>query len=146
MKTICPTLQESLYNALTLRQLVSKLVSSSLTMAAQKNTDLVNEIQQEIFLAAEMPGVFSVMKELLTIVVSNSKNGKIHISADRFRDVIILEIQERNNNNGYALAYQVNNIEPEAAAIGGHISMVEPRKKITTVSFSFPFPSNLKVA
>lgn len=93
-----------------------------------------------------MPGIFSVMKELLTIVVSNSKNGKIYISAERFRDVIILDIQERNNNNGYALAYQVSNIEREAAAIGGHISMLEPRKKITTVSFSFPFPCDLKSA
>ncbi len=126
-------------NVISLNQLVNNFVSSTLPAACQKNTQLVNEVEQEIALSSRMQNVFDVMEELLSTVVANSQNGNIHISADRFRDIVILEIQERNNNNGYALSYQIDNIGPDAAAIGGHISIAGHQKKITTISFSFPY-------
>lgn len=125
--------------AISLQQLVSNLVSSSLTAAKHNNTHLVNEVEQGIALGkAEMHKAVSVIRELLNTVVTNSRNGEIHITAERYRDVVILEIQERNNYNGYALAYSISAIEPAAASAGGHISIAGPQKRITTITFSFP--------
>lgn len=131
-------------SAITLKQLINNLTSQTHSVANKNNTKIVNDIGQFINVGKGVTSAFNVMKELLSVLVANSKNGNIHISADRFRDVIILEFQERNNNNGYALAYQINNIEPDAAALGGHISITGPQQKVTTVTFSFP--NNFQVA
>jgi hypothetical protein len=47
-------------------------------------------------------------------------------------------MQERNNYNGYALAFSLKSIEAYAAMIGGNIGIKDPQKLVTTVSFSFP--------
>lgn len=125
-------------NYINLNQLVTNLVNNSLPTACQKNTNIVNEVGHGIVLCSDMSHIASVIQELLLEVIANSQNGKIHISADRFKNIIILEIQERNNYNGYALSCRIGNIGPEAAVIGGHISITAPQKKVTTVTFSFP--------
>lgn len=125
--------------AISLQQLVSNLVNSSLPAAKHNNTHLVNEVEQGIALGkAEMHKTLSVIRDILNAVVTNSRNGEIHITADRYRGVVVLEIQERNNYNGYALAYSIGSIEPEAALVGGHITIKGPHQKVTTISFSFP--------
>jgi hypothetical protein len=124
--------------AISLKQLVNNLVSNSLPVALDHQSNLVNEVEQELVLGDESRRIMSIMKDLLHTVVSNSKNGEIHISADRYNGVVILQIQERNNYNGYALAYSIGSNEPDSVKIGGHISINGERQKITTISFSFP--------
>lgn len=123
---------------ISLKQLVSNLVCNSLPAALHHKSNVVNEVEQGVLLGAGKQKVKAILQDLLTTVISNSCNGEIHISADRFRDVVTLEIQERNNNNGYALAYSIGSIEPDAAAVGGHISMKGCQQKVATIFFSFP--------
>ncbi|MEO6610895.1 MAG: hypothetical protein ABIT05_11145 [Chitinophagaceae bacterium] len=124
--------------AISLKQLVTNLVNHSQLAALNHQSNLVNEVEQDLVLGTDSPRIMSIMSDLLHTVVSNSKNGEIHISADRYNGVVILQIQERNNYNGYALAYSIGSIEPDAIKIGGHISIKGPQQKITTISFSFP--------
>jgi len=123
---------------ISLQQLVSNLVSDFLSAAIRHHTQVVNEVRQEIALGAQNQSALAVISDLLNTVVANSCNGEIHISAEKYRDVLILNIEERNNYNGYALAYSVGAIEPAAASAGGHISVSGPQKKIITITFSFP--------
>lgn len=123
---------------ISLQQLVTNLVSGFLPAATHHHTQLVNEVRQEIALGAQNQSALAVISDLLNTVVANSCNGEIHISADRYRDVLILNIEERNNYNGYALAYSIGAIEPAAASAGGHISVSGPQKRIITITFSFP--------
>jgi hypothetical protein len=139
MKTIPWQNQGAVATAVSLKQLMSNLVIGSLPVANQNNTCVVNEVRHGIGLGDGMHRAVFVMKDLLAAMVSNSKNGEIYISADRFRDTIVLELQERNNYNGYALSYSIMSIEREAAAFGGHISVTGPQKKVATVTFSFPY-------
>jgi hypothetical protein len=121
-----------------LQQLVNHFVKSSLPSAISNHSQVLNEVSSSVTLNSKNTKVITIMNELLDTVVRNSKNGEIHISADRYSDVIIFQIEERNNNNGYALSYSIGSIEPDAERIGGHISINGPQKKITTISFSFP--------
>jgi hypothetical protein len=123
---------------ISLQQLVSNLVNSSMSAAHHKNTHVVNEVEKGIALGTTMQHAMGIMNDILTTIVANSRNGEIHITAGRFRDVVTLEFEERNNYNGYALAYSICSIEPAAASLGGHISMKGPQQKVTTISFSFP--------
>jgi hypothetical protein len=58
--------------------------------------------------------------------------------ADLYRALVTVQIQERNNYNGYALSFSVHSIAPEAIEADGYISINGPQKRITTISFSFP--------
>ncbi|MES1197649.1 MAG: hypothetical protein ABUL41_00030 [Chitinophagaceae bacterium] len=120
-----------------LQLLVNQLVSNSLTGNSPSKCVVVNELPSEFYIASENM-VAPIIKELLTTMVSNARNGRIYISAERSRDIITLQMQERNNYNGYALAFSLKSIEPQATEIGGCISIKGAQQLETTVSFSFP--------
>lgn len=121
-----------------LGQLLNTIVSNYMSVANRNNTQLLNEVKQVIPLGATMQKAVEVVDELLATVVSNSRNGDIHITAERFKDVVIVEIQERNNYNGYALSSRIGSIAPDAEKLGGHITIKGPQQRVTTISFSFP--------
>jgi hypothetical protein len=121
-----------------LQQIVNNFITGIYRSALENKSEIINEIDKRLLLSYRSGKVISIMTELVETVVRNSKNGEIHITADRYSDVIVFQIEERNNNNGYALSYSIGSIEPDAAMIGGHISIRGPQQKVTTISFSFP--------
>ncbi len=123
---------------LPLRNLVNQLVSDSLATAVQQKSIIVNEVPSNMHIAADEAMLSPVIGELLATVVANSKKGSIYISAERFSDVVIFSIQDRNTNNGYALAYSIKSIEPMAAELGGFITIKGQQQLETTISLSFP--------
>ena len=125
-----------------LQLLVNRLVSNSLAGIAHSKSIVVNEVPSEFFITADENKITPVISELFAIVVANARNGRIYISAERFKDIIILQIQDCNNYNGYALAYSLKAIEPQATMIGGNISIKGQQQLIATISFSFPNQSS----
>ncbi|HEY6506265.1 MAG TPA: hypothetical protein VIZ28_19950 [Chitinophagaceae bacterium] len=128
--TVPGTSLESLINHM-LRHSLSDLLRNS-------DSSVMNEIPAELYLAVDENKVSAVIKELLTTVLSNARKGRIHIRADRFRDIIILEIQDQSSYNGYALDYSLRSIEPLARIVGGYISINGKHHLDTTITFSFP--------
>jgi hypothetical protein len=126
-----------------LQQLINQLLSNSMATAFKNNSLVTNEIPREVQLSRDKAIVAPVIKDLLATIINNSRNGQIFISAERFRDTITLQVQERNNYNGYALAWSVNAMETEAAMVGGIITINGAQQRVVTISFSFPFQSSL---
>ena len=121
-----------------LNQLIKSLVENTQPLAIQHHTRVVNEVDGRLLLGEGALQLSSVLEELLDAVILNSREGDIHITADRFKDMVLLHIEERNNYNGYALSFSVGSLEPDAARIGGHISIEGERKKEATSQVSFP--------
>ena len=121
-----------------LNQLIKSLVENTQPLAIQHHTRVVNEVDGRLLLGEGALQLSSVLEELLDAVILNSREGDIHITADRFKDMVLLHIEERNNYNGYALSFSVGSLEPDAARIGGHISIEGERKKEAIIQFSFP--------
>jgi len=121
-----------------LSQLIRSLVENTQPVALQHNTRIVNEVNRQLWLGDGAAKLSKVLEELLNAVILNSREGDIHISADRFKDMVLLHIEERNNYNGYALSFSVGSLEPEAAKLGGHISIEGERKRAAMIQFSFP--------
>jgi hypothetical protein len=107
-------------------------------MMRSSDSSVKNEIPADIFLISEENKIGPVVQELLATIINNSRKGRIHIRADRFRDIIILEVEDQSNYNGYALDYSIRSIEPLARSIGGTISIKGQHQLETTISFSFP--------
>lgn len=121
-----------------LRLLVNHLVSDSLPATTRLQSHIVNEVPGHLRLVADAMKVVPVIDELLTTVVSNARNGEIHITAGRHRDMLTLEIQERNNYNGYALSSRILSMQATVHRIGGEIAMQDPQRLVTTITLRFP--------
>lgn len=128
----------SLLPATSLRSLLNSMIRASEHLMRTNNTTVLNEVPNDIFLTAENDKKRTVLNELLKAVISNSRNSEICVTAERYRDLVILEIQDRNNFNGYALGFSIQSIEPEATSAGGYIHFKEQQKRVATISFSFP--------
>jgi len=121
-----------------LQSIINNLISSQLQYSQKNRNVMVNEVTSDVILLAEESRIAPVLDELLSTVVRNARNGRIYISAERFRDIITIEIEERNTYNGYALSYSIKALEPIARLAGGYIAIKGQHQLTTTVSFSFP--------
>ena len=104
----------------------------------RSDSKVVNEIPAELALLAGEAKIFPVIKELMAAVLMNARKGLITVRAERFRDIMILEIEDCNNYNGYALDYSLHSLEELARKAGGYISTKGQRQLVATISFSFP--------
>ncbi|MEP7373081.1 MAG: hypothetical protein ABI675_06785 [Chitinophagaceae bacterium] len=123
---------------ISLRKLISRLVSSVSHAAAVNRVYILNEVSAEFRIPDEQVKIISVIKELLTTMSSNARNTCISVTAEKFTDIIILNFEDQNNYNGYALSFSLMAIEQHARIAGGDISIDGAQKKVATVSFSFP--------
>ena len=123
---------------LSLQLLVNQLLVNSMSTAFHSKTLVINEVARAMELSKDRAGIAPVIRELLSTVILNARNGQIHISADRFKDITTLYVQERNNYNGYALGYSVRTLEQEAAVHGANITINGEQQRVVTVAISFP--------
>jgi hypothetical protein len=124
---------------ISLQSLINHLLRHSLSdLLRSSDSSVKNEIPANLNLAISENKLTPVITELLGTVLTNARKGRIHIRADRFRDVIILEIVDLSNYNGYALENSIRSIEPLARTIGGYISINGNHQLETTITFSFP--------
>jgi hypothetical protein len=129
---------------ISLQQLINQLLGNSMATAFRNKSLVINEVTNDVMLAKEKITVAPVIRDLLATVIANSSNGQIYISAERFRDIITIQVQERSNNNGYALASSLRVIEAEATLIGGSISINGAQQRVVTISLSFSNTENLQ--
>ena len=120
-----------------LQKLINQLLAQSMTTAFHNKSLVINNVSRAIELSKDKAIVAPLIRDLLKTVIANALNGDICISAERFRDTVILQVQDRNNNNGYALAYSVRAMEAEAARFGASIDIDGEQKKVITISLSF---------
>ena len=123
---------------LPLQQLVDGLVGNSLPIAMSRNSAVVNEVGRGVILRSADYRLIGLVDEILTTVISNSRKGDIHITAETKNQQLVLHIEERNNNNGYALSFSIGTLAQDAAIVGGQIEIRSPQKLVTIISLSLP--------
>lgn len=122
-----------------LQAYIDELLYHSLAENMQRSESrVINEIPASLALLVGEAKVFPVIKELMNAVLINARKGNITVRAERFRDIMILEIEDCNNYNGYALDYSIRSLEELARMAGGHISAKGQQQLTVTISFSFP--------
>jgi hypothetical protein len=124
-------------SGVSLKQLINQLLGNSMATAFRSHSLVINEVSRDIQLSKDKAAVVPVLRDLLATVVANARKGNIYISAERFRDILTVQIQERNNYNGYALGYSVHAMESDATMVGANISIQGEKQLVTTISFSF---------
>lgn len=126
------------YNGIRLQQLIDGLVGNSLPIAKSKGSVVVNEVGRGVVLQKVNAELIDLLQNLLTAVIEGSKRGDIHIRAVKIRNQLVLSIIEKNNYNGYALAYRIGVLAYEAALVGGELDIETPQQLKTTISLRLP--------
>jgi len=124
-------------SGISLQQLINQLLGNSMATAFRNKSLVINEVTNDVMLAKEKITIAPVIRDLLATVIANSSNGQIYISAERFRDIITVQVQERSNNNGYALASSLRIVEAAATLIGGNLTINGAQQRVVTISLSF---------
>ena len=132
------------FTSFSLQLLLNKLVSNLPATAALNKIVIENEVSSELKMLADQSKVVPVIDELLTTVVANARNTCIHITAEKFIDIVTLNFEDRNNYNGYALSFSLMAIGQHARFVGGDINIQGAQKRVATVSFSFPDSPGMK--
>ena len=128
---------------ISLQQLINQLLDNSMATAFRNKSIVINEVTNDLMIAKDKITMAPVMRDLLATVIANSNNGQIYISAERFRDIITIQVQERSNNNGYALASSLRIVEAAAALVGGNLTINGAQQRVVTISLSFPNSESL---
>jgi len=121
-----------------LQSLVNSIIDQEIKEAFRLRTILINQVPFGLITIADTSSIRPIIHKLIAAVVRNSKNGEVHITADRFRETMSIIIEERNNYNGYALAFSLRSIEPLARLVGGYISVRGQYELNATITFCFP--------
>ena len=116
-----------------LNLLVNHLVSNSQGIAFRNKVTVVNEVPHDIQMIADKATLIPIIEELLTTVISNGRDSRIHISAERFGDVVVLNIQDRNSYNGYAMSFSVMSIEPQINEAGGSLKIDGKQSRVSSL-------------
>ena len=124
--------------SISLQLLLNKLLKNLPRTIASNKIVIENEVSADFNVLANQDDVVPVIDEVLTTVVANARNTSIFITAEKFIDIITLNFQDRNNYNGYALAFSLMSIGEQARCIGGDLNIEGAQKRVATVSFSFP--------
>lgn len=122
---------------ISLQQLINQLLDNSMATAFRNKSIVINEVANDLMIAKDRITMAPVMRDLLATVIANSSNGQIYISAERFRDIITIQVQERSNNNGYALASSLRIVEAAATLVGGNLTISGAQQRVATISLSF---------
>ena len=123
---------------ISLQQLLDTLVSNLPETIARNKIFVENEVSSEFRMSGDQSKIVPVINELLTTVVANARNTSISITAEKFTDIIIINFEDQNNYNGYALSFSLMSVGQLARLAGGDISIKGAQKRVATVSFSFP--------
>ncbi|RYF96232.1 MAG: hypothetical protein EOO00_03235 [Chitinophagaceae bacterium] len=99
---------------------------------------IVNRIHPSFMIEADPVTLAPVVSELINTVGRNARNTIITVRAEKFRDTVMLVMEDPNNYNGYALSFSLMGLEEQARFIGGDISITGARQRVATVSLSFP--------
>jgi hypothetical protein len=122
-----------------LLSIINHLLRHSLSdLLRSSHSAVINEIPAAFPMLADEKTIIPVVQELLIAVLRNSGKGRIHIRAEKFRDIIILEIEDRNTSNSYSLINSIKSLESMARAIGGNIHIKGTQQLETMITFSFP--------
>jgi hypothetical protein len=125
-------------SAISLRLLINSAIGHLTGIINKSKITIDNCVSSDLGIYLEQNKIATVIYDMMAIIISNARNTTISITADRFRDIIIVNVEDRNNYNGYALSFSLMSIEADATKAGGSLCIHDAQKKVTTVSFSFP--------
>jgi K+-sensing histidine kinase KdpD len=120
-----------------LHDLVSRL-TESLTPAAMRNKSfIVNDVPHHISADVNEDLLASVLSKLMNVVIMNTGNSCIRITAKSYGNVVLLHVMDDGCLNYESISQNLTRIQSLAERLGGFVGFTSSRNKLTTIALSF---------
>lgn len=120
-----------------LHDLVGKL-SHSLAPAAMRNRSfIVNDVPYSICADVNEDLLASVLGKLINVVIMNTENSCIRITAKSFGNVVLIHVTDDGCLNYLSMSQNLTKIQSLAERLGGFVGFTSYRNKLTTIALSF---------
>ncbi len=126
-----------------LQKMVNLAAGNLRLTAAERHSFIVNEVSAEFQIETNEIILTTLLNELLSAVVTNTKNSCIRIEAKEYDDVVFLTVKENSGNANGTVALNLEAIKILAMKMNGAITVSNTGNKINSILLSFP---NFKVA
>jgi hypothetical protein len=134
----CPENNSHDLTHVSLHLLINSAVGHLTGLISRNGVTIDNAVTADYMITLQQNKEAAVIYDMMAAMVANARNTTIRITAERFRDIMIVSAEDRNNFNGYALSFSLMPVQAEASMAGGVLSLRDVQKKVATVSFSFP--------
>lgn len=122
----------------TLRHMISRLASNYLPVARNNKSYFVNDVPDEVYIDTDPELVATVLNGMLSAVVANASQSCIRVSAKLYGNVILIHVKDYNNLNYCSVENGLQQLQPFAEKVGGHVSVTSQRHNVATFAFGFP--------
>jgi hypothetical protein len=120
-----------------LHHLVSR-ISDNLAPAIQRNQIvIINNVSEDLGSEINESLVAPVLSRLMDLVIMNSENSRIRITAKMIGNVVLLHVKDDGCLNYNSISQHLPEIQAEAEKMGGFVGFTSYRNKLTTIAFSF---------
>jgi len=120
-----------------LQQLVGQLMLTFNACACRKNSQMVNNIREQMAVHTDKLMLACVIGNLLYNTIVRTENDFIEVSAKSFSHVTLIHIRKSENLFEEDIAKSFMPVKALAERLGGCISVSSHRTKGTTVAFTF---------
>ena len=122
-------------DAISLRQLVSRLLNSFIPMAVTNSSLIVNDVRADVQVKADEQTLAFVVGNLLTNAINSSKSVCIRVEAVKHSHGT--EIRVRHNGASFhsTVAHSFLQAMEAARSLGGNINIHNQRYEGTTITF-----------
>ncbi len=121
-----------------LHQLVDQAAGNSIPKAVKRNSFIVNEVPREFQVASNEKILATILNNLLSSVVSNSKHSCIRIKANVYGDIICLCIKDKSNFSDNTVNGKLDQVKQLVKKLRGSVIIRNMEDKFTTILLSFP--------
>jgi hypothetical protein len=138
MKTV--TLMPETYDVFvprTLHRLINRIADSLAPVTLRNKIVIINNVSEEIDSQFNESLVAPVLNRLLNLVIMNSENSQIRITAKMIGNVVLLHVKDDGCLNYNSISHHLQEIQAEAEKMGGFVGFTSYRNKLTTIAFSF---------
>jgi len=122
-----------------LQSAVDRLISSLAPVAIRNRSSFVNNIPATLDIGSDENSVITVIGGLLRSVINNARESCIRISAkETYGTLVTVSVKDSNSYDTYAVACSLQDVVPLAEKMGGQLSIISEKQKVTTFTFRFP--------
>jgi hypothetical protein len=121
-----------------LHLLINQLLVELLPLTIRNRSTIINEVQTDLKIVTHVEKVTTILKEILSIVLSHSKDNSITVCAKMYSDLILVHVKDDNSMNSTDLVTGLKQVQTIAEEINGYLGITSDMIKFRTIAFTFP--------
>ncbi|MBK5272442.1 MAG: hypothetical protein JJE22_15665 [Bacteroidia bacterium] len=122
---------------ISLHKCVSGVIDGLQSNITANSNSIANDVFPKLIVSTDKQTLISVLESLLHIVITNSQNNSIYVSAKVIGSITLIHIRSSNAEYNDSIGNGMQKIEQMAESIGGCLTISNNKMHGLTLAFTF---------